>query len=269
MKTEPHTTSHTIPHSTTTRKPTPASDNVVLITGGYNTRDLNTTQHSAEIFLPNSPGNPCILPDLPERYYAHTQDSGMICGGSYTKYTCRQWSPKEESFPDKPVHYFKPGRFHHVSWTTAEKETILFGGGAYNTGARNSTTILKPGVVDGNQGFKLVDQIYGACSIPWPEKNSVVITGGNYHSPIYMSTPVYNEKGFVEDLGKINHQRVYHGCTSYIANKKRVDMKFHCFSNYVLTTFFKDLSGNRRTEDKFYRDSSRQTVECSAKWKPA
>ena len=204
---------------TTTQKP--EVKKVVLITGGYSHQDTNATFHSAEIFLPNSPGNPCILPDLPERYYAHTQDSGMICGGYYTQNTCRKWSPKEGNFPEKPVHYFKPVRFHHVSWTTSEKETILFGGGAHDT--RNTTTVLKPGVVDGNQGFKLGRQIfYGACSIPWPEKDSVVITGGNYHYPDYRRAIVYNEKGLVEYLGNINHQRVYHGCTSYIANKKRV-----------------------------------------------
>ena len=214
---------------TTTQKP--EVKKVVLITGGYSHQDTNATLHSAEIFLPNSPGNPCILPDLPERYHAHTQDSGMICGGSYTKYTCRQWSPKEESFPDKPVHYFKPGRFHHVSWTTAEKETIMFGGGAYNTGARNSTTILKPGVVDGNQGFKLADQIYGACSIPWPETDTVIITGGYVNkkkrtkrgdSPNSQLTSVYNEKGFIEYLGVLHYPRHLHGFTSFVADNKRV-----------------------------------------------
>ena len=116
---------------TTTHKPTTAGKKVVLITGGYaGGQENNATQHSAEIFLPNSPGNPCILPDLPERYYAHTQVSGMICGGYYTQNTCRKWSPIEGNFPEKPVDSFKPGRYFLVSWTpVSEKETFLIGGG--------------------------------------------------------------------------------------------------------------------------------------------
>ena len=233
MKTEPHTT-HTIPHSTTTQKPTPDVDNVVLITGGTSsTRDFNATQHSAEIFRPKFPFKPCILPDLPERYYGHTQDSGMICGGTYTQYTCRKWSSKEGIFPDKPVHNIKPGRFQLVSWTPSSKnETFLMGGGAYNTGARSSSTIVKQGVLNGAPGFKLVTQIYGACSIPWPETDTVLITGGNLNkkkrtkrgdSPNYKRTSVYNKKGIIDEyLGFLNYPRYMHGCTSFVADNKRV-----------------------------------------------
>jgi len=207
---------------TTTHKPTTAGKKVVLITGGYaGGQENNATQHSAEIFSPNSP--PCILPDLPERYYGHTQDSGMICGGRYTQYTCRKWSPKEGDFPEKPVHYFKPGRYFHVSWTpVSENETFLIGGGSPKTGAQTSTTIVKPGILNGTTGFKLVYPLNGACSIPDPETDTVVITGGYYYSSSQKNTSVYNENGFVEDLGDLNNQRSYHGCTSYIADKKRI-----------------------------------------------
>ena len=123
------TTTHSTTHSTTTRKPLPEGD-VVLITGGSRTKDRlkdsNATLHSAEIFLPNYPSQPCILPDLPAQYSGHTSDQGLICGGYHTQENCRQWSPKEGNFPDEPVHRFKPGRYNHVSWTpVSEKETFL------------------------------------------------------------------------------------------------------------------------------------------------
>ena len=203
---------------TTTQKP--EVKKVVLITGGYSHQDTNATLHSAEIFLPNSPGNPCILPDLPARYYAHTQDSGMMCGGYYTQNTCRKWSPIEGNFPEKPVDSFKPGRYFLVSWTpVSEKETFLMGGGS--GAARSSINIVKPEGLPPAK-FNLSYPIYGACSIPWPEKDSVIITGGNTDSPQYKRTTLYNEKGFVENLGPLQHQRYHHGCTSYVADNNRV-----------------------------------------------
>ena len=191
-------------------------------------KDGNATLHSAEIFSPNSP--PCILPDLPARYYTHTQDGGMICGGYYTQYNCRQWSPKEGIFPDEPVHRFKPGRFVHVSWTpVSEKETFLIGGGT-NIESRNSSTLVKPGTIEGSNGFPLKYPLYGACSIPDPETDTVIITGGNLYSsptPRYKLTSLYNEEGWVENFGNLTYERKYHGCTSYVADQKRVQN--YCF----------------------------------------
>ena len=107
MKTEtttPGTTTHSTTHSNTTRK-TPPGGKVVLITGGSSRQDSNATLHSAEIFFPNSPNEPCILHDLPAPYSGHTQDGGMICGGSggynpdNQTWNCRQWNQKEGKFP--------------------------------------------------------------------------------------------------------------------------------------------------------------------------
>ena len=222
------TTQRTTTHSTTTRKSTP-DGNVVLITGGYgynsnNRAELNATLHSAEIFRPNDPSNPCILPELPFPYYAHTQDGGMICGGARgTSDNCRQWNSKEGKFPKKPDHEFKPSRYWHVSWTpVSEKETFLIGGS--NNEAKNSSTVVKPGEPAGKNGFKLKYPLNGACSIPDPETDTVLITGGN-SLPInlqYKITSLYNEDKFVENLGNLNYKRRYHGCTSYVTNKKRV-----------------------------------------------
>ena len=219
MKTETGT-----PDSTTN------DSNGVLITGGYGYD--KGTRYSAEIFLPNSPGKPCILPNLPEPYYGHTQDGSMICGGVKTQYTCRQWNFDEGKFPDKPNHQFRPGRYRLVSWTpVSEKETFLIGGGSETTGARNSTTIVKPGMVNGTTPIEWGLDLYGACSIPYPELDRVVITGGNVNkSPSLKLTLVYNQDGFVKRLSNLNSQRIFHGCTSYIANNKRV-RKIHLFYN--------------------------------------
>ena len=240
MKTETSTTfttTHSTTHSTTpsttpsttqstTRKPQPV--NVVLITGGDNRADQNATLHSAEIFLPNSPDTPCILPELPEQFTEQTQDGGMICGGLYTRNYCYAWNSTEGKFPKTPVHKFAPARYHHVSWTpVSEKETFLIGGGSSKpkSGAHNSTNTLTPGVFMGRKGFDLKNQyiLYGACSIADPETDTVIITGGNaFDQPRFKLTSLYNEDGFIENFGNLTHRREFHGCTSYVANKKRV-----------------------------------------------
>merc|ERR1711915_178243 len=79
----------------------------------------------------------------------------------------------------------------------------------------------------GYEGFGLEYPLRGACSIPDPETGTVIITGGNHHSDSshpnrYRITSVYNEDGFIENLGNLKYQRYLHGCTSYVADKKRI-----------------------------------------------
>ena len=207
----------------TTTSPPPKGDSVVLITGGSGgNKNWNASTHSIEIYVPNTPGEPCILHDLPEGYYGHTQDGGMICGGVQTQNTCRRWNPKEGIFPDKPVHEFEPGRWLHVSWTpVSERETFLIGGGKH---AESLSTIVKPGKYGGKPGFNLSTPLIGACSIPDPETDTVIITGGN--RPKYTLTSLYNEDGWVENFGNLYYGRQYHGCASYVADKKRVNFYF-------------------------------------------
>ena len=235
MKTEtttPGTTtqSTTTTHSTTPPK-TPPGGKVVLITGGssYHPAEGNATSHSAEIFLPNSPNEPCILHDLPAPYSGHTQDGGMICGGRGQRGSlnnnCRQWNQEEGKFPINPVHEFNPARGSLVSWTPmSEMETFLIGGDGPSE-SFNSSTIVKPGVFDGYKGFYLKYYLYGSCAVADPETDTVVIIGGNTDS--YKVTSLYNEDGWVEDFGNLHYMRWRHGCTSYVANKKRVTN--YCF----------------------------------------
>jgi len=121
---------------------------------------------------------------------------------------------------------FKPGRYQQVSWTPVfEKETFLIGGGSHtkSSTSKNSSTIVKPGTFEGTAGFNLKYKIYAACSMPDPETDTVIITGGNDYSPRNKITSLYNEDGWVEDFGNLNYERVFHGCTSYVADKKRED----------------------------------------------
>ena len=223
---------------TTTHKTT-YDGNVILITGGRNKKDYNATIHSAEIFFPNSPDKPCILPELPAPYSRHTQAEGMICGGQNTKYTCHQWNSEEGKFTEKPVHEFKPSRYEHVSWTPAStSETFLIGGGS----SRDTSTIVKQGLFTGYGGFALKHPLFGACSIPDPETDTVVITGGNLNDPNFKITSLYNENGFVKDIGMLTFKRYRHGCTSYVADQKRVN-EFILLTNLCLD-YFADLSGN-------------------------
>ena len=220
-----------------------SSGNVVLITGGSRVfgngrRRDSDSERSAEIFLPDSPETPCILPDLPRRYAGHTQDGGLLCGGlsSGTRTNCRQWNTEEGKFPIKPVHEFKNSIAWHVSWTSASK-TYLFGGGfryryTPNKNSNSNITIITPGIFDGAPGlFNLTYPLYGACSIPDPEKDTVLITGGTYSK---QTTSLYNVNGFVEYLSELNHQRKYHGCTSYFANQKRVFFVFLKLLNVLM-----------------------------------
>ena len=148
----------------------------------------------------------------------------MLCGGVISKnqYYCRQWNSKEGKFSKEPVHEFRPSRYRLVSWTPAsEKETFLIGGGSSIT-AGSTSTVVKPGISEGNYGFNLTHTIFGACAIPDPDTDTVLITGGNTDTPKYRITSLYNDDGWVEDFGFLNYERRFHGCTSYIADKKRV-----------------------------------------------
>ena len=244
MKTET-STQGTTTHSTTFRVEQSSTtysikhDKVILITGGGDYD--RSTAHSAEIFLPNSPETKCILPDLPADYVFHTQDGGMICGGrKNTENTCRQWNSTEAKFPNKTVHSFEPGRYHHVSWSPVSgKETFLIGGmtrgsSRWNTFTGNTSTLVKPGLYNGTPGFNLTYlkfyRLLDACAIPDPDTDTVVITGGQYSMN---NTFLYNQKGFLRNLGDLNYVRVGHGCTSYISDNRRV-----CFLNFMLNSLF-------------------------------
>ena len=68
----------------------------------------------------------------------------------------------------------------------------------------------------------LIDVYYSsACSIEDPDKENIVITGGDYIDSIN-TVSVYNLQGWVEDLQPLNTGRRYHACTSYKTAGTRV-----------------------------------------------
>ena len=62
------------------------STSAVLITGGYG------AAQSAEIYHPDR-DSVCVLPDLPDGRYHHTQDGSLLCGGMFTPRSCLGWNP--------------------------------------------------------------------------------------------------------------------------------------------------------------------------------
>ena len=68
----------------------------------------------------------------------------------------------------------------------------------------------------------LIDVYYSfACSIEDPDKENIVITGGDY--PVSVATvSVYGRQGWVEDLPHLITGRQSHACTSYMSAGTRV-----------------------------------------------
>ena len=92
---------------------------VVLITGGYEVR-------SAEIFNPVTKTS-CSLPRLPEYRYHHSQNGGLVCGGSHpdAKTNCVIWIPVSVNWTQSDT--LMSSRWDHVSWATASGVYILGG----------------------------------------------------------------------------------------------------------------------------------------------
>ena len=112
----------------------------VLITGGA--PNGNTT----ELYLPSS-ATSCTLPGLPDSRRFHSLDEDLICGGSYTRDSCLQWSPDTGSW--EAAVTLDVEREEHISWTST-RGIYLMGG----EDSERTTTLIKP---DGTQepGFPL------------------------------------------------------------------------------------------------------------------
>ena len=66
-----------------------------------------------------------------------------------------------------------------------------------------------------------------ACSIPDPDTNTVIITGGRYTET---TVSVYGLQGWLEDLTPLSLERWWHGCTSFTSGESRVS---GIFGTYV------------------------------------
>merc|ERR1739844_679418 len=83
-------------------------DPAVLITGGWD------TGRSAEIYHPDR-DSACVLPDLPDGRWDHTQDVSLLCGGWERPKSCRRWNTGAW---DLVTESLRESRASHTSWTT-------------------------------------------------------------------------------------------------------------------------------------------------------
>ena len=102
----------------------------VLITGGTGAWG---TEQSAEIYHPDL-HTPCVLPDLPDSRYGHTQDGSLMCGGRYTPRSCRRWNADNGTW-DLVTESLTKDRHYPISWTPEDGSvTYLMGGwGSFTT----------------------------------------------------------------------------------------------------------------------------------------
>ena len=99
----------------------------VLITGGW------AGMISAEIYQPDR-DSACVLPDLPDVRFGHTQDGSLTCGGGFNsaKRSCHRWNSVTGTW-DLVTESLTGGRDDHTSWTPADGSgTYLMGGGGWS-----------------------------------------------------------------------------------------------------------------------------------------
>jgi len=189
-------------------EPGSPSERVILITGGWTE---GSQHHSAEIYIPQN-GSACSLSEFPERRKFHSQEAGLVCGGSSRSYleykiynNCYRWSP--DSGVWSKSHTFGVERTFHVSWST-EAGLYLIGG--HGVASNNAEKIMKDGSV--TKTLRLKDLTVLACAIPDPDNNEVTITGG-VHTGTRVS--VYSDDGWKRDLASLRGERWRHACTSF------------------------------------------------------
>ena len=91
----------------------------ILITGGYNGRDLK----SVEAYNPHNK-KICKLPDLPYTDYEHTLCGGLLCGGRNSEKSCLKLGPS--GFVKTTVSLKQRRRFH-LCWNVPEGVLLLGG----------------------------------------------------------------------------------------------------------------------------------------------
>ena len=106
----------------------------VLITGSW-----DGAAQSAEIYHPDRK-SACIIPDLPDRRAYHTQDSTLVCGGFWTRRSCRRWNPDTGAW-DLVTESLTESREGHISWTPADGSVTYLMGGVGSGPDRTTVTL--------------------------------------------------------------------------------------------------------------------------------
>ena len=76
----------------------------------------------------------CVLPDLPDFRYGHTQDGSLLCGGYDTPKSCLKWNSDNGRW-DMVTETLTENRWGLTSWTPVDGSwlTFLMGGYSYKT----------------------------------------------------------------------------------------------------------------------------------------
>ena len=110
----------------------------VLITGGYySVIGGIEEEQSAEIYHPDR-DSPCVITNIPESRWQHTQDDTLMCGGGDGSYTttprtCRKWNADTGDW-DLVTESLTEGRAGHISWRPAEGAVTYIMGGWSRSG---------------------------------------------------------------------------------------------------------------------------------------
>ena len=127
------------------------SPEVIIITGG-----AGDASKIAEIFFPDD-GTSCLLPELPDDRYDHTQDGILLCGGdNIAKKTCITLNTTDGTWTTS--HDLLKPRRYHSSWKVNDG-VILMGGELGNSEwPGNSSELAR---LDGSveETFSLIGEI--------------------------------------------------------------------------------------------------------------
>ena len=72
-----------------------------------------------------------------------------------------------------------------------------------------------------------------ACSIPDPDKEEVIITGGEFTMNI---VSVYSEAGWQRDLAQLTEGRHVHACSSFTHAGEKVQISFLITNSLLIVT---------------------------------
>merc|ERR1711862_113577 len=173
---------------------------------------------SAEIFLPWQ-NSTCELPPLPDERARHVQSGNTLCGGSYyssTRRNCIQWSVQQGGWVTLPLTLTED-RYDSSIWRVSQDNSLVIMGGLY--GAEETSETVSSDRDSTRTSFKMKYKTTGACSIPLPLGDEVVLTGGEY---TLTTVSLYNRVGWVRYMSSLNTGRYWHGCTSYSTGGEQV-----------------------------------------------
>ena len=128
--------------SSTTSSSLVSKSNGFVVTGGLSKILHGDILSSVEMIEEVSPYNSCLLPDLPDERFHHTQNNLLVCGGGRFQQTTKTCSKLEETTGQWiNSHNLSHPRSHHCSWQFDDK-ILLIGGTNGPASALASTELI-------------------------------------------------------------------------------------------------------------------------------